>query len=154
MEFKVATNNDIEQLVKMRMLYIYEDFENITSEQKLKIEEQLPKYFRKHLGKDMIAFIAKENDIIVATAMLLIIEKPANLRFLNGIIGEVLSVYTCKEYRRQGIAKNLIKMLLSYSKEQKLSFVELKATDDGYPLYKSLGFVDEKISYDLMKYII
>ncbi|MBC3798146.1 GNAT family N-acetyltransferase [Acetobacterium tundrae] len=154
MEFSIAADSDIEQLIQMRMLYIFEDFKKVTSDQKQAIEQQLPEYFKKHIGKDMIAFIAKEQNKIVATALLLKIEKPANPRSITGIIGEVLSVYTCTKYRRQGIAKLLMEMLLSYSKEQKIDFIELKATEDGYSLYKDLGFVDEKISYALMKYII
>lgn len=66
----------------------------------------------------------------------------------------MLNVYTCKEYRRQGIARNLMETLLSYSREQKLDFIELKATEDGYPLYKNLGFADEKIPCASMKYVI
>lgn len=154
MGITIATYNDIEQLIQMRMLYILEDFKEVTNAQKQKIEQQLPEYFKKHIGKDMVAFIAKEQDEIIATAILLKIEKPANPRFVTGVIGEVLSVYTCERYRRQGIAKHLLEKLLSYAKEQKFDFVELKSTDDGYLLYKGLGFVDEKISYALMKYII
>lgn len=154
MEFTVAKKSDIEELVEMRMLYIFEYFEAVTDAQAQEIKKQLPDYFKKHMGQDMTAFIAREQDKMVATAILIKMEKPANPKFVKGIIGEVLSVYTCKEYRRQGIAKQLMKMLISYSKEQGFDLIELKASEDGYPLYKSVGFVDEKISYALMKYII
>jgi GNAT superfamily N-acetyltransferase len=154
MEFVIATDRDIEQLVQMRMLYICEHFKEITDIQKGKIQKQLPDYFKKHIGKDVIPFIAKEQEQMVATAILLKVEKPANPRFVTGVIGEVLNVYTRKEYRRQGIARQLMEMLLSYSREQFFDYVELKSTEDGYPLYKDLGFTDEKISCALMKYVI
>ncbi|MDD3413857.1 MAG: GNAT family N-acetyltransferase [Lachnospiraceae bacterium] len=154
MEFMIAADSDIEQLVQMRMFYIFEHFKGATDTQIEKIQQQLPDYFEKHIGRDIIAFIAKEQNKVVATAFLFIIEKPANPRFVTGRIGEVLNVYTRKEYRRQGIAKCLMETLLAYSKEQKLDFVELKATEDGYPLYKNLGFSDEKISCASMKYVI
>lgn len=154
MEFSIATHNDIDQLVKMRMLYLKEHFKEITEVQKKSIEEQLPKYFAKHLGKDMIAFVAKENNEIISTAFLIIIEKPANLNFMTGIIGEVLNVYTCNEYRRQGIARHLMEMLMEEAEERRLDFLELKATKDGYPLYKKLGFNEMQPSGVLMKYMI
>lgn len=44
MEIAIATDNDIEQLIQMRMLYILEDFKEITNAQKQKIEQQLLKY--------------------------------------------------------------------------------------------------------------
>ncbi len=153
MEFAVATHDDIEELIKMRMFYLYEYFKEITEEQKKSIMEQLPQYFTRHLGKDMMAFVAKENNTIISTAFLVIMEKPANLNFITGTIGEVLNVYTCKEYRRQGIARQLMEMLIDYAKACKLDFLELKATSDGYPLYKKLGFNETQHSGVLMKYM-
>ena len=44
MEIAIDTDNDIEQLIQMRMLYILEDFKEITNAQKQKIEQQLLKY--------------------------------------------------------------------------------------------------------------
>lgn len=36
--------------------------------------------------------------------------------------------------------------------EKNLSVVELKSTEDGYQLYKSVGFVDEISKYHSMKW--
>lgn len=154
MEFEQAVEEDVDQLVKMRMAYLYDSFDAISESQKSSIERELPKYFSKHLGKDMMAFVAKDNDKIIATAMLVLVEKPANPRFVTGKIGEVLSVFTYPEYRRQGIGKQLMMMLLNYAKEQQLDIVELKATKSGYPLYKQLGFEEEKGLNVPMKYVI
>ena len=154
MEFNKAGLEDVSQLVNMRMMYINENFGEISETQKATIETELPKYFSRHLGKDMMAFVAKDEGEIIATAMFVVIEKPANPRFVTGKIGEVLSVYTCPKYRRQGIAKQVMTQLLSYAKEQQIDLVELKATKDGYPLYKQLGFEEEKSANVSMKYTI
>ena len=53
-----------------------------------------------------------------------------------------------------GIAGKLMKLLLSESEKMGLDFVELKATDAGYSLYRSLGFEDAVSKYHNMKYII
>ena len=45
-------------------------------------------------------------------------------------------------------------LLLAESEELHLDFVELKATDSGYSLYKSLGFEDVISKYHNIKYII
>jgi GNAT superfamily N-acetyltransferase len=154
MKFERAVEEDIDQLVNMRMAYLYDDFEKISESQKATIEKELPEYFSRHLGKDMMAFVAKDDGKIIATTLLVVIEKPANPRFITGKIGEVLSVYTNPAYRRQGIAKQLMTMLLAYAKEQKLDLVELKATKDGYPLYKQMGFEEEMGLNVPMKYTI
>ena len=47
-----------------------------------------------------------------------------------------------------------MKMLISASEEMGLDFVELKATDEGYSLYRAMGFEDAVSKYHNMKYII
>lgn len=113
--------------------------------------KKLPEYFEKHLGKDLFAFAAKENNEIVATALLLIIEKPSNPNFITGLIGNVLNVYTMPDYRRQGISAKLMENLISFAKEHNLDFVELKATTEGYPLYKKIGFTEHNSDYTDMR---
>ena len=152
MLYTIATPNDINQLIQMRLAFIYDDLKEFDIEKRTQIEKQLPKYFNKHLGNDLIAFIAKDNKKVISMALLLILEKPANIQFLTGTIGQVVSVYTHTEYRKKGIAKELMQMLLSYSKKEKLDFVELKATELGYNLYKNLGFIDDATSCTSMKY--
>ena len=63
------------------------------------MEEQLPDYFDKRLGKDIIAFVARADGRLVASAYLLLIEKPANPSMPNGLVGEVLSVFTDNDKR-------------------------------------------------------
>lgn len=153
MEFRRLGKNEIDSLVKMRIMYLREDFKEATEKQFAEIEENLYSYFEKHIDKDLFAFGAMENDKIISAALLLIVEKPCNPRFITGKTGEVFSVYTLPEYRRQGIAMNVMKMLMRFSQEKNLDIVNLKATQDGYPLYKKLGFVEDSLCCVPMKYI-
>ena len=66
--------------------------------------------------------------------------------------GIVLNVYTCQSYRRRGYAKQIMEVLLKEAKRLELSVVELKSTEDGYPLYRSVGFVDGGSRYHRMKW--
>ena len=79
---------------------------------------------------------------------------PPNSNFPNGRIGDVLNVYVRSEYRRQGIAKALMELLIADAKAFKLDYIELKASADGYPLYKKLGFKDSVSSFRPMKLIL
>lgn len=83
---------------------------------------------------------------------MLIIEKPCNPRFTTGRIGEIFSVYTLEKYRKQGAAYNLLKMLMEFAKNHKLDLIELKATNEGYSLYKKLGFSENAANYVPMKF--
>ena len=51
-----------------------------------------------------------------------------------------MSVYTRAEYRRQGIARDMVKQLIEEAKARGCTEIILDATEDGRRLYKSLGF--------------
>lgn len=91
---------------------------------------------------------------IVGCCFLLVTEKPANPSFINGLTGTVLNVYVKPEYRRQGIAKNIMDKLLKDAKAMGLDYVELKATEQGRGLYESLGFEDDVSKYYRMKKVL
>ena len=150
--YDIANLNDIKELVRLRILYMIDDFGTITDEEREGMEKQLPDYFERELGKKLIAFVARAEGRLVAAAYLLIIEKPANPFFPNGLDSEVLSVYTEAEYRGKGICTRLMKNMIDYATEHKISRIDLMATEDGYPIYKKLGFEDKVQKYKDMRY--
>lgn len=151
MKFNKADKKDIPKLVLLRKAYLAEDYGNLTPEQLEDLGDNLPQYFEKHLGDDLIVYTARDNDEIVSCCFLLVIEKPANPSFPNGLIGNVLNVYTVPEHRNRRYAYTLMKCLLSDAKDMRLDFLELKSTESGYNLYKILGFGDETQNYKPMK---
>ena len=52
----------------------------------------------------------------------------------------ILNVYTCPEYRRQGIARRLMQTMIEWCRQAGFQSVSLHASDEGRPLYESLGF--------------
>ena len=154
MLFEKANANDISTLVDLRIEYLLEDYGETPQDKLSQISENLPPYFSSHLNKDLFAFVCRDNDEIAGCCFLYVSEKPSNPSFINGKTGTVMNVYTRPQYRRQGVAGKLMKMLLAESEKMCLDFVELQATDDGYKLYKSIGFEDVVSKYHSMKYII
>lgn len=90
---------------------------------------------------------------MVASCFLCIYEKPANPSFPHGLTGTVMNVFTEKSYRGKGIATELMHMLIQKADNLGLDYVELKATADGYPLYRKLGFQDFRSDYTDMRLI-
>lgn len=150
MKFDKATLDDIEKLTELRIAYLEEDSGKMEEKTRLSICHDLPDYFKRHFNHDLMVYVARNDFEIVACAFLLIVEKPMSPAFINGKTGIVFNVYTQVKYRHQGYAKHLMKMLLADAVEKKLCSVELKATVDGYHLYKSIGFQDAKIPYQQM----
>lgn len=154
MVFEKAVENDISALIEMRKEYLLEDYEKLPKDSLEIISKNLFQYFKKHLNKDLTAFVCRHNGEIISCCLLCIMEKPPNPTFVNGKTGTVMNVYTKPEYRKRGISGRLLGMLLAESEKERLDFVELKATDSGYKLYKSVGFKETKSRYRNMKYVI
>ena len=152
MKFEKATIKDINMLTDLRLAYLQEDLGVITDKQL--IQESLPGYYEKHLNKDLMVYIARDDEDIVACAFLLIVEKPMSPSFITGKTGTVLNVYTKPEYRNKGYAKKLMTMMLEDATAQDVSVIELKSTEDGYLLYKSVGFEDVVAKYHNMKIVL
>ena len=152
MKVEKAGMGDIEALVKMRLCYLIEDNGSLDAQDLAAIKGDLPGYFQAHLNKDLFVYVIRDGQNIVSCAFLLIVEKPMSPAFINGRTGMVLNVYTCPSYRRKGCAKRIMEALLSEAKKMEISVIELKATEDGYPLYRSVGFMEDDSKYHRMKW--
>ena len=149
-----ASEKEISGLVELRLAYLQEDLGTISEADLQRMKEVLPQYFRKHLNRDLFVYVAKEAEEILACAFLLVVEKPMSPAFMTGKTGTVLNVYTKPEYRKKGYAKQLMNVLLEDAKKNELSVVELKATEDGYHLYKAVGFQDVVSKYHNMRVLL
>lgn len=154
MIFDKATIEDIGVLTDLRIAYLNEDLGVISNENLELMQASLPSYYEKHLNKDLMAYVARDEMDIVSCAFLLIVEKPMSPSFITGKTGAVLNVYTKPDYRKKGYAKKLITTMLEDAKAEGLSIIELKATEDGYSLYKSVGFEDVVARYHNMKIVL
>lgn len=58
----------------------------------------------------------------------------------TGKRAHIMNVYTNAEYRRRGIARQMLTMLLDEARERGATYASLDATENGRPLYTALGF--------------
>jgi GNAT superfamily N-acetyltransferase len=87
------------------------------------------------------AWLAEAGGEAVACALLVWWVVPPNMRELHRKRGFVSNVYTRPAYRRQGISRVLITMLIADARRMGLHRLVLWASDMGRPLYESLGFI-------------
>lgn len=152
MLFEKAGKSDIHELTELRLSYLAEDHGELAPDMRSLVAENLPPYFERHLNRDLFVFVCRDAEKIAGCCFLCVSEKPASPAFPSGKTGAVLNVYTRPAYRKKGIAKALVRMLLSEAAEMRLDYVELKATAAGYRLYHSLGFEDDGSKYRAMIY--
>ena len=153
-QFDQAVKEDIDELIRLRIAYMKDDFGSVSEEEKAGMERQLPGYFERKLGTELIAFVARDDGRIVSVAYLHIIEMPANSVLLSGLYGDVLSVYTEPEYRGRGLCTALMKNLVEYGRQAGLGRIDLKATDDGYRVYEKIGFKETAQRYRNMRLVL
>ena len=55
-----ATKEDINELIRLRIAYMMDDFGSITDQERKGMETQLPDYFSRKLGTELIAFVATD----------------------------------------------------------------------------------------------
>ena len=146
-----ATKQDIDELIRLRLAFIEDDHGPVSPHDKVCIEQQLLSFLNRKLGTELIVFVARDARKIVSVAYLNLFEMPANCRLLNGLFGEVFSVYTLPQYRGKGLCTTLMQQLVEEAKSRGLSCIDLRATKDGYPIYKKLGFAETAHSYTDMR---
>ena len=73
-KYDIATKDDINELIRLRIAYMMDDFGSVSEDERIALEKQLPDYFLRKLGSELIAFVARDENRIVSVAYLLIID--------------------------------------------------------------------------------
>lgn len=153
MEIKIANIEDILQVTDVRMSYLKEAYGGLSEEEEKVIRKNNIKYLEGNLNMKCFVAFARKKGLPCSCAYLNIMEKAANLRFPNGIYGEIYGVFTLPEYRGKGMATELVKLLVKKGKELQLPFIRLDSSVNGYHLYKRIGFKEVDSDYKEMKYL-
>ncbi len=86
------------------------------------------------------AWLAWDASRVVAGGAVIVSPWPAHPQDLDCRRATILNVYTEPEYRRQGIARLLMQTMIAWCRQQGFARITLHASDQGRPLYESLGF--------------
>jgi GNAT superfamily N-acetyltransferase len=99
-------------------------------------------YFRAALADGSYrGFLAETNDNrVVGGGGIVISPWPAHPSDSQARRAMILNMYTEKAYRRRGIARLLMLTMMRWLRNEGFPKVGLHASDDGRPLYESLGF--------------
>jgi GNAT superfamily N-acetyltransferase len=84
-------------------------------------------------------FAEAEGQVIAGGGVLLVPFQPSP-REPRATRPYIVNVYTERPYRRRGLARRLMEEMVSWCRGQGYAGVSLHATDEGRPLYASLGF--------------
>jgi len=86
------------------------------------------------------SWLACDDGKVVAGGAVVIVPWPAHAYDLECRRAPILTGYTDPEYRRRGIAREIMQTMIAWCKQQGFARVTLHASEHGRHLYESLGF--------------
>ena len=138
MEYRIATTDDIETLVRLRNRLVAE-----CGAPNHHVDAQLRAHFEKHLADgSVVEWLAIENGEVVATAAVEFQEFTPSDSNPSGVRGHVTNMYTAPEYRGKGVATLLLEKLKEEAKARGVPRLWLHASDMGQPVYAKFGYRD------------
>lgn len=97
--------------------------------------------YKRHMADGtFVSWIAMDGDKIIGTSGMSFVEKPLYFGCHSGRIGLLSSMFTNPDYRRKGIAKELLSRVINEAKEFGCGTVQIIASDMGVKLYTDFGF--------------
>jgi|SRR5690348_7970602 len=99
-------------------------------------------WLREHMdsGEYHAWLILGPDGSVMAGAGLWLMDWPPHMVGKGQRRGNILNVYTSENYRRRGLARELMEAVLRWCRENGVDTVILHASPDGKSLYESMGF--------------
>lgn len=136
--YKRLTENELDIFIELRIRQLRE--EGATED--IDLKPALFDYYNGHMADGtFVSWLAMDGDTIVGTSGMSFVEKPPYFGCPSGKIGLLSSMYTIEEYRRKGIAKELLARVVDEAKQYGCGAVQITASDMGVLLYSDFGFV-------------
>ena len=136
--YRKTTKADMKILMKLRLEMlrevnglsgVYEYDENFIFESR--------RYFE---SGEQTTVIASDGETLVGCASLSYTWIMPTFSHPTGNRAHLMNVYTRADYRRRGISKKMVEILIDEAKGNGVTEISLDATEMGRPLYESLGF--------------
>ena len=136
--YQKLTENELDTFIRMRIQQLRE--EGATED--IDLVPALHDYYSRHMADGtFVSWLAMDGDRIVGTSGMSFVEKPPYFGCPNGRIGLLSSMFTDPDYRRMGIAKELLSRVINEARDYGCGTVQITASDMGVLLYTDFGFV-------------
>lgn len=135
--YKRLTENELDVFIHMRIDQLRE--EGATED--IDLIPCLKDYYGRHMADGtFVSWLAVDGEKIIGTSGMSFVEKPPYFGCPSGKIGLLSSMYTDPDYRRKGIAKELLSRVVKEAKDYGCGTVQITASDMGVKLYTDFGF--------------
>ena len=141
--YKKLTETELETFIDMRIRQLTEEYvsENRKVPENVDLKSALFDFYHRHMADGtFVSWLAMDGDKIVGTSGMSFVEKPLYFTYPSGKLGLLSSMFTDPDYRRLGIAKELLHRVVEEARAYGCGAVHITASDMGVKLYTAYGF--------------
>ncbi len=136
--YRKLETKDLDTFISMRIKQLRE--EGATED--IDLVPVLKDYYNRHMADGtFVSWLALDGEKIIGTSGMSFVEKPPYFSCPSGRIGLLSSMFTDPDYRRMGIAKELLHRVVEEARTYGCGAVQITASDMGVKLYSAYGFV-------------
>lgn len=137
-EYRRLTDKELDTFIEMRINQLREE----GAKENIDLRPALKDYYNRHIREGtFVSWLAVDGDKIIGTSGMSFVEKPPYFGCPNGKIGLLSSMFTNPDYRRKGIAKELLRRVVEEARKYGCGTIQITASDMGVKLYTAYGFV-------------
>lgn len=136
--YKKLTEKELDTFIQMRIRQLREE----GAKEDIDLVPALQDYYTRHMADGtFVSWLALDGEKIVGTSGMSFVEKPPYFGCPSGKMGLLSSMFTDPDYRRKGIAKELLSRVVEEARTYGCGTVQITASDMGVLLYTDFGFV-------------
>lgn len=137
-EYKRLTEKELDIFIDMRIKQLREE----GAKEEIDLVPALKDYCTRHMADGtFVSWLAFDGEMIIGTSGMSFVEKPPYFGCPSGKMGLLSSMFTNPNYRRKGIAKELLSRVVKDAREYGCGTIQITASDMGVKLYTAFGFV-------------
>ena len=135
--YRKLTEADLDTFISMRITQLRE--EGATED--IDLVPPLQDFYKRHMADGtFVSWLALDGDKIIGTSGMSFVEQPPYFGCPSGKLGLLSSMFTNPDYRRMGIAKELLHRVIEEARVYGCGAVHITASDMGVKLYTAYGF--------------
>ena len=131
-EYRKLSEKELDVFIEMRINQLREE----GAKEDIDLKPALMDYYMRHM-KDgtFVSWIAVDDGRIIGTSGMSFVEKPPYFGCPSGKMGLLSSMFTNLDYRRMGIAKELLHRVVEEARDYGCGTIQITASDMGVKLY-------------------
>lgn len=149
-EYKIASLDDIDELVCSRVETLRAaNLLGADADMSAVVRTSREYYLRAIPLGEHVAVLVYDSGKIIGTGGVSFYTVMPTVHIPDGRRAYIMNMYTHPDYRRRGIARRTLEMLVAQCRKAGIAEIGLEATAAGRPLYESFGFTNAENEMNL-----